>query len=172
MRSSHSSASSCSLANSMALSTSSSSSMIICRARLQFPILPGCNVISAVSQLLLKSGKNEALNRAYWAGRRSPRRSSSADKPLKPDRNKKHNVTHFLKRVIESFGENRTFSSGQCVLSLRKGSRFGRSNSAYRPICLSWYFRPLWWSRLKSSWRYCGEEMIQNSPRMLVCELV
>lgn len=41
MRSSQSSASSCSLANSMALSTSSNSSMIICRALLQFPILPG-----------------------------------------------------------------------------------------------------------------------------------
>lgn len=40
MRSSQSSASSCSLANSMALSTSPSSSIIICRARRQFPILP------------------------------------------------------------------------------------------------------------------------------------
>lgn len=64
----------------------------------------------------------------------------------------------FWRRCGRRFGDNRTFSSGQCVLSLRKGSRFGRSNSAYRPICLSWYFRPLWWSRLNSSWRYCGEE--------------
>lgn len=53
-------------------------------------------------------------------------------------------------------GKNHTFSSGQCVLSLRKGRRFGRSYSAYRPICLSWYFWPLWWSRLNSLWRYCG----------------
>lgn len=56
-----------------------------------------------------------------------------------------------------------TFSSGQCVLSLRKGKRFGRSYSAYRPICLSWYFWPLWWSRLNSLWRYCGEKMRQIS---------
>lgn len=55
--------------------------------------------------------------------------------------------------------KNCTFSSGQWVLSLRKGKRFGRSYSAYRPICLSWYFWPLWWSRLNSLWRYCGENV-------------
>lgn len=55
-----------------------------------------------------------------------------------------------------------TFSRGQCVLSLRNGRRFGLSYSAYSPICRSWYFCPLWWSRLNSLWRYCGKRWIRR----------
>lgn len=65
-------------------------------------------------------------------------------------------------RCSRTTGKNHTFSSGQCVLSLKKGNRFRRSYSAYRLICRSWYFWPLWWSLLKSLWRYCRGKVEPN----------
>lgn len=87
------------------------------------PAFPNCSEI----------WENEGSHKAYWAGRRSPLRSSSADTPPEPEGGEMKHNTHCLTLsgvCSGTFGENRTFSSGQCVLSLRKGSRFGRSNSA------------------------------------------
>lgn len=138
----------------MALSTFSSSSMIICRARLQLPILPGvggarlgyCVTLpNKMGRLALTEQEDGLLHEV----------------PLLTDLKslrRRDKLIHVRLRAPVGWWTEwiRTFSRGQWVLSLRKGRRFGRSYSAYRPICLSWYLWPLWWSRLNSLWRYCG----------------